>query len=270
MDWGLLGILLAVSAVLCAVGFYKFVYFLSIGYGFAVAGLGIAIFVMYLIMPSATPMWIMIVGMTLFLLYGARLSGFLLYRELKNATFRKTEVAKDTLSKKDEKKMPVFVKAVIWVFVAILYVAQVSPLFFRYRNGCTDTIVPIVGFAISVCGILLESLADKQKSDQKKARPDMVATKGLYRIVRCPNYFGEITFWTGVFVAGITAYQNVWQWIMAVVAYIAIVFIMFNGAQRLEKRQMKRYGDNAEYKAYADKTPIILPLLPIYHLNKKN
>ena len=37
MEWGLLGILLAVSAVLCAVGFYKFVYFLSIGYGFAVA-----------------------------------------------------------------------------------------------------------------------------------------------------------------------------------------------------------------------------------------
>ena len=38
MPWNLLGILLAVCAVLCAVGFYKFVYFLSIGYGFAVAG----------------------------------------------------------------------------------------------------------------------------------------------------------------------------------------------------------------------------------------
>ena len=36
MPWSLLGILLAVCAVACAVGFYKFVYFLSIGYGFAV------------------------------------------------------------------------------------------------------------------------------------------------------------------------------------------------------------------------------------------
>jgi hypothetical protein len=44
---------------------------------------------------------------------------------------------------------------------------------------------------------------------------------------------------------------------------------MFNGAQRLEKRQMKRYGGNAEYKAYADATPIILPLVPLYHLNKQ-
>ena len=269
MEWGLLGILLAVSAVLCAVGFYKFVYFLSIGYGFAVAGLGIAVFIMYLIMPTATPVWIMIVGMVLFVLYGARLSGFLLFRELKNATFKKTEVAKDTLSKKDEKKMPVFVKATIWVFVAVLYVLQVSPLFFRFRNGCTDIVVPVIGFVISVAGLFIETLADKQKSAQKKERPDMVAMKGLYKIVRCPNYFGEITFWTGVFVAGITAYQTVGQWIMAVIAYVAIVYIMFNGAERLEKRQMKRYGDNAEYRAYADKTPIILPLIPLYHLNKK-
>lgn len=37
MPWSLLGILLIVCAVMCAVGFYKFVYFLSIGYGFAVA-----------------------------------------------------------------------------------------------------------------------------------------------------------------------------------------------------------------------------------------
>ena len=60
------------------------------------------------------------------------------------------------------------------------------------------------------------------------------------------------------------------QWITVIIAYILIVFIMFNGAQRLEKRQMKRYGNNAEYKAYADKTPIIIPLLPIYHLNKQD
>ena len=44
---------------------------------------------------------------------------------------------------------------------------------------------------------------------------------------------------------------------------------MFNGAERMEKRQMKQYGDKEEYNAYADRTPIILPLLPIYHLNKK-
>ena len=269
MPWSLLGILLAVCAVLCAVGFYKFVYFLSIGYGFAVAGGGIAVLVMYLINPTATPLWIILVQAALFLAYGVRLSGFLLVRELKNVTFKKTDVAKDTLAKNGEKKMPIFVLATIWVCVSVLYVAQVSPMLFRYDNASTDFIVPVVGFAISVFGLILEAIADKQKSAQKKERPDMVATKGLYKMCRCPNYLGEILFWTGVFVSGVTTYAGIGQWITAILAYICIVYIMFNGAQRLEKRQMARYGDNAEYNAYADKTPIIIPLLPIYHLNKK-
>ena len=269
MPWSLLGILLAVCAVLCAVGFYKFVYFLSIGYGFAVAGGGIAVLVMYLINPTATPLWIMLVETALFVAYGARLSGFLLVRELKNVTFKKTDVAKETLAKNGEKKMPIFVLVTIWVCVAILYVAQVSPMLFRYDNASTDFIIPAVGFAISVFGLILESIADKQKSEQKKERPDMVATKGLYKMCRCPNYLGEILFWTGVFISGVTTYAGIGQWITAVLAYVCIVYIMFNGAQRLEKRQMERYGDNEEYNTYANKTPIIIPLLPIYHLNKK-
>mgnify|MGYP003547808585 FL=1 len=191
MPWTLLGILLAVCAVLCAVGFYKFVYFLSIGYGFAVAGGGLAIFIMYLLNPSATPIWLVLIQMVLFIAYGVRLSGFLLVRELKNISFKKTDVAKDTLAKNNEKKMPVFVLATIWVSVSVLYVAQVSPMLFRYTNASADVIVPIIGVVISVAGLILESIADNQKSAQKKVRPDMVATQGLYKLVRCPNYLGE-------------------------------------------------------------------------------
>ena len=269
MPWTLLGILLAVCAVLCAVGFYKFVYFLSIGYGFAVAGGGIAIFIMYLLNPSATPVWLVLIQMVLFIAYGVRLSGFLLVRELKNISFKKTDVAKETLTKNNEKKMPVFVLVTIWISVAVLYVAQVSPMLFRYTNASADVIVPLIGVVVSVAGLILETIADNQKSAQKKVRPDMVATQGLYKIVRCPNYLGEIIFWTGIFISGVTTYATVGQWITAVLAYICIVYIMFNGAQRLEKRQMARYGENAEYNTYANKTPIIIPFLPIYHLNKK-
>ena len=266
MPWSLLGILAIVCAVLSAVGFYKFVYFLSIGYGFAVAGGGIAIFVMALVNPTDAPIWILLIQAALFVAYGIRLSGFLLVRELKTASYKKTfqEVSGEG------KKMPFFVLFTIWVSVTVLYVAQVSPMLFRYDNGASDLVLPLVGIVISILGLILESVADNQKSAQKKVRPDMVATQGLYKLCRCPNYLGEILFWTGVFVSGITAYgSNVGYWIVAVIAYVCIVFIMFNGAQRLEKRQMARYGNNEEYNTYADKTPIIIPLLPIYHLNKK-
>ncbi len=166
--------------------------------------------------------------------------------------------------------MPLFVKIAIWVSVTLLYVAQVTPVYYRMTNGLAhETVVPWVGAAIMLLGIGLEAIADRQKSAQKKGRPDMVATQGLYKLVRCPNYLGEILFWTGVLVSGCTALRGIFQWIIAALSYICIVYIMFNGAQRLESRQMKRYGSNAEYQAYVSKTPILLPFVPLYHLAKQ-
>ena len=273
MHFDLLWIILVVSLVLTTIGFYKFVYFLSIGYGFAVAGGGIATLIIALATEGGAPIWITAIQAALFVIYGVRLSGFLLVREFKDIAFKKTEVFKETL-KKNDKKMPIPVLACIWIFTSILYTAQVSPMFFRALNAGieTDWIVPVIGFVISIGGIVLEAIADKQKSEQKKENPNFVATKGLYKIVRCPNYLGEITFWTGVFISGVTAYQGWGQWITAILAYIAIVFIMFNGAQRLERRQKARLADDPAYAEYASKTPIIIPLIPLYTLDfpKKN
>lgn len=265
MGWGYLAIIFAVCALLSSCGFKKFVWFLSIGYGFAIVGAGITILILTLANGWAGPVvWLAVIQTLLFVAYGSRLSGFLLYRELKNKAYVKT-LNEDAGG---GKKMPFFVLVMIWLWVSVLYTAQVSPVFFRYFNGSRDVALPIVGILISITGLCIEALADKQKSAQKKENPNMVATKGLYKMVRCPNYFGEITFWVGVFVAGITTYKNAGQWIMAILALCAITFIMFNGATRLEKRQEGRYGKNPEYRKYADSTPIILPLIPLYHLNK--
>ena len=105
-----------------------------------------------------------------------------------------------------------------------------------------------IGIAILVIGIWLEAVADQQKSALKAKR----ATEQLYRIVRCPNYFGEILFWTGVTVSALDILQGAGQWITGIVAYALIVLAVFNGAQRLEKRQMVHYGQNAVYKSYMD------------------
>ena len=264
-NWGHLGIFFALSLLVCLCGFKKYVYFMSIGYGFSIAVIGAAMAVMSImgVYPAAGIAHYL--QFALFVIYGFRLSGFLLIREIKNASYRKT-LAEAT---GDESKMPIFVKFFMWIFMGVLYVAQTSGVAFRLFNGAEGTVCQWIGIGISAFGIILEAIADQQKSKQKAERPDMVATKQLYKIVRCPNYFGEILFWTGVTVSALDILQGVGQWITAIIAYILIVFIMFNGAQRLEKRQMARYGNNEEYKTYADKTPIIIPLLPVYHLNKQ-
>ena len=165
MGWEYLWILLIVSAVLCAVGFYKYVYFLSIGYGFAVAGIGAALMILF----GGQMRAVGFAQCILFILYGARLSGFLLAREIRSAGYRKTL----TEATAQEKGMPFFVKAVIWVFVSILYVAQTSPVFFRQYNGAQDAILPWIGAAICACAIAVEAAADAQKSAQKAKNPNM-------------------------------------------------------------------------------------------------
>jgi len=261
MGWNYLIILFAAAAVLCAVGFYKYVYFLSVGYGLAIAGLGIVLLVLF----HGQMQMVHVVQCLLLAAYGLRLSGFLIVREVKNAAYRKT-LSSATAS---ESTMPIPVKTAIWLVVAVLYVMQVSPVFYRLYNGADDVVLPWIGAAVSVFALIIETAADRQKSAQKSADPDMVATKGLYRIVRCPNYFGEILYWTGVTIGGLSALSGWAQWAVALIAYVSIVAIMFGGAKRLEKRQTERYGDMPAYRDYTDRTPILLPLVPIYHLYRK-
>jgi len=262
-NWTHLGIFFALSLLVCLCGFKKYVYFMSIGYGFSVAVIGAAMAVLGLTGAYGQLTIAHYIQFALFFVYGFRLSGFLLIREIKNAAYRKT------LAEATGKEVPVFVKFFMWLTMGVLYTAQTSGVAFRLFNAGGTTLMQWIGIAVSAFGIALEAVADQQKSAQKAKRPDMVATEQLYKIVRCPNYFGEILFWTGVTLSALDILQGAGQWITVIIAYILIVFIMFNGAQRLEKRQMARYGNNPEYTAYADNTPIIIPLLPVYHLNKQ-
>lgn len=258
MGFEKLWIVLLVCMAACAFGFIKYVYFISIGYGFAVAAGAVATAVIFFDRMD-TVAWIQ---MVLYICYGVRLSGFLLLREMKSAAYRKTL---KTVTN-DDRSLPV--KLIIWVNVALLYTMQVSAMFYRLYNGVAQSVMPVVGIVISIAGLLLEAEADRQKSAQKKERPDSVAMKGLYRIVRCPNYLGEVIFWTGVFVGSLASVTGA-QRVLPVLAWVMIVLIMCNSAQRLEKRQMKRYADDRAYKRYADSTPILFPFVPLYHLNKQ-
>ncbi len=250
-------IILAVCALMCSIGFYKFVYFLSVGYGFAVTGAGIAILLLY---GKTLSIWTILMCV-LFIIYGIRLGGFLLIREIKSASYRKTL----DHATKTEKPMPIFVKATIWACVSVMYVLQVSPVFYRAVNGDTANLFAIIGTIIMAIAILIESQADKQKSAAKKLNPNRFCDTGLYTIVRCPNYLGEVLFWTGALISGIGAVKGL-QWIIAILGYILIVYVMLSGAKRLELRQNKNYGNDPEYQAYVKKTPIIFPLIPLYHL----
>lgn len=256
-----LGILFLTALLCCAIGFYKYVYFISVGYGLAILGQGLMMLVLFRDRLSVP----VVISCVLLVLYGFRLSAFLMYREIKSNSYRKhmtTEI-------KDGSGMKLWLKTMLWIFCGILYLFMVSPVFFRYDNGNTGCSVSFVlGTGLMAGGILLESLADFSKNRQKKANPKRFCDKGLYRLVRCPNYLGELILWTGVLVTGITSLQSLSQWVIGLLGYAGIVFVMFSGARRLEVRQNRNYGADPEYQEYVRTVPILLPFVPLYSVEK--
>jgi len=253
--WILFGICMLVSAI----GFKNYVWFISLGYGFSIAAEGLAMLLLY----GRTLTAGTVIGCILFVLYGCRLGGYLAYREIKSGSYKKNMVGEI----KDGKTVPFGVKIAIWVTCALLYVTQIGGVFYRMENGVQDHASVFIGAAVMLLGVTLETAADIQKNTAKKGNPRRFVDTGLYRIVRCPNYLGEMIFWTGVLIAGIGAVSG-WQWIVVAVGYFGIIFVMFSGARRLELRQDKNYGTDPEYQKYVTTVPILLPFIPLYSVKK--
>lgn len=266
--WIVLGILFLVSLLISSIGFKKFVWFLSIGYGFSILGCGIAIGVIYGVQGHLNITGL--IACVLLVIYGFRLGGFLAYRELKVKSYKKTL----EMASKTEKPIPVFVLIFMWILCALLYMGQASGIAFvlqarEVTNFFDVKALEIVGVCVMAIGIFIEALADHQKSQEKKVNSNLPAMHGLYKISRCPNYYGEILCWTGVLVFFLSACTiALWFYDVIVgIAYISIVYVMMNGAKRLEIRQDSRYKDIEECKKYFEKTPILIYLfIPIHSL----
>ena len=84
---------------------------------------------------------------------------------------------------------------------------------------CTDNIFVYVDAFVMLVGFVIEAAADIQKSNAKKKNSKRFVDTGLYRLVRCPNYFGEMLFWTGTVVSGIGAISG-WQWLIVALGYM--------------------------------------------------
>ena len=261
---GYLLVLLAVSLLVSAIGWKYFIYFFSIGYGFGISALAVALLVIF---RDVLTLETVLLCVALFL-FGCRLGGYLLYREHKSKAYRKI-LYDPSLS---EKKRPLGVVIMVWLFCALLYVGQISPVAFRLdsmRDGVpVSTTWAWIGLAFIVCGTLLEAGADLQKNAAKKVNPRRFVDTGLYKIVRCPNYLGELVIWTGSLLSAIGAALSLGQWVIVIIGYIGIVYVMFSGARRLELRQDETYGKDPEFQAYSKKTPIILPFVPLYSVAK--
>ncbi len=121
-------------------------------------------------------------------------------------------------------------------------------------------VLGIIGAALWLVGFAIEVIADRQKSVFRadEANTGHFITTGLWAWSRHPNYFGEITLWFGIAVLAIPALDG---WQLATLISPLFVFVLLtriSGVPLIERRGLKRWGDDPEYQAYLAKTPVLM------------
>lgn len=253
-------VLLLVSLLACAVGFHMYIRFFSVGYGLVIAAIG-AVLAIGLGGVMGLPEWL---ACLLLFVYGLRLGGYLLIREMNSAAYR--NVLNPELER--GRKMPVYAKLALWVTCGALYTLMTIPLYFRLRNGAPADAMLWIGLVVMACGVALEAMADLQKSAAKRKNSRRFVDTRLYRFVRCPNYLGELMLWLGMLLTGATALRGAWHWALSLMGFILITWVMFSGARRLELSQDRNYGADPEYQKYVRTVPILIPFIPLYSVKK--
>ncbi|WP_029259376.1 MULTISPECIES: DUF1295 domain-containing protein [unclassified Microbacterium] len=121
----------------------------------------------------------------------------------------------------------------------------------------------VVGIVVWVLGMVVEIVADAQKSAFRadpRNRDEFIRT-GLWSRSRHPNYFGEIVIWVGVFLTAAPVLVG-WQWIALLSPlFVILLLTRVSGVPLLEARAEKKWGDRADYIAYRENTPVLIPKL---------
>ncbi len=119
-----------------------------------------------------------------------------------------------------------------------------------------------LGFFLWGCGLLIEALADAQKSSHKRKGIQGFIRTGLWAWSRHPNYFGEALAWTGVYVYCLPSLGS--ASIPALISPLGIsaLLLFVSGVPLLEKAADAKYADQEEYEDYKRSTSIFVPLPP--------
>jgi steroid 5-alpha reductase family enzyme len=147
----------------------------------------------------------------------------------------------------------------MWVFIcsSAALVAITSP------TGVIISNIFIIGFVLFIFGFVIEVIADNQKSRfrSKKENKNSFINEGLWARSRHPNYFGEITLWTGITVMALPTFigMNYLALFSPIFTYLLLNHV--SGIRLLEARGHQKWGHLDAYNKYKKDTPKLIPMI---------
>ena len=190
----------------------------------------------------------------LILLWGLRLSGYITVRNHGKGEDRRYQAIRARNQPNFEFKS-LYLIFILQMALATVIVVPVVPIL----NGAEDAdLLTYAGFVIAAFGALFETIADAQMARFKATRSaeGTVMDRGLWRYSRHPNYFGEATFWWGIWVAS-ASMGGVWT----VFSPLLMTWLLtrVSGVPLLEADLQQR---SPAYRDYLLTTPRFLPGRP--------
>ena len=122
----------------------------------------------------------------------------------------------------------------------------------------------IAGAAVWLVGLLVEAIADAQKSafKAKAENRDRFVESGLWRYSRHPNYFAEMLVWWGLFLYTVPVLHGAAFAVVAGPVFITLLLLFVSGIPPLERSAEEKYGNDPAYREYKRRTSILVPLPP--------
>jgi steroid 5-alpha reductase family enzyme len=133
-------------------------------------------------------------------------------------------------------------------------------------HSLSDTpvsLVECIGWTLFIVGFAIEAIADQQKTEFNKnpANKGKFITVGLWAWSRHPNYFGELTLWTGLALSTssifpINSPAKYLTWLGP--AFVYMLLTKMSGIPMLEKKANKKWGKDEAYIEYKKNTPVLM------------
>ncbi len=127
----------------------------------------------------------------------------------------------------------------------VVYLGLIGAFFVLRSDGFTPLI--LLGVSVMLLGTALELISDSaiHKFLQDKKNYGSTCNISVWKYSRHPNYLGEMTFWTGIFIAYVTVYPEKWYYGLGFLAIIT-VFVTVS-IPMMEKHNLERRSDYSEY-----------------------
>jgi steroid 5-alpha reductase family enzyme len=120
------------------------------------------------------------------------------------------------------------------------------------------------GVGIWLFGFLMELIADHQKTRFRLQSGNQAKfiDQGLWAWSRHPNYFGEITLWTGIAIIAFPVLSGLQLATLVSPVFVWLLLTKISGIPMLEAKADANWGNDQHYQDYKSSTPVLFPLPP--------